>query len=145
MGNSNVLNRAWERIDIDTALLIQFLLKISVTAHWIACIWGCIAYIEVGSFGDSLLDSPNWIGHWHATSYVEGGLNPIGWENVMSRYFLALFWAVQVSVDCARKIALPPPSHCGMGEATCNTFLAFLGRPVYHFHRVRKHSTRHYY
>jgi hypothetical protein len=95
MGNSNVLNRVWERIEIDTALLIQFLLKISVTAHWIGCVWGYIAYIEAGSFGKSLLDTPNWIGHWYESSYVEGGLNPIGWENVMARYFLALFWAVQ--------------------------------------------------
>ncbi|KAL3817490.1 hypothetical protein ACHAXA_007080 [Cyclostephanos tholiformis] len=95
MGNSNVLNGVWERIDIDTALFIQFLLKITVTSHWIGCIWGWIAFIEARSFGDSLLDSPNWIAQWHESSYVEGGLDPIGWENAMSRYFLALFWAVQ--------------------------------------------------
>ena len=95
MGNSYVLKRLWERIDVETALFAQFLLKITVASHWIGCIWCCIAFLEAGSLDETLLDHPNWIANWYESSYVEGGLNPIGWQNTMSRYFLSLFWAIQ--------------------------------------------------
>ncbi len=95
MRNSYVLKRLWERVDIETALFAQFLLKITVTSHWIGCIWCFIAFLEAGSFDDTLLDHPNWIAKWYESSYVEGGLNPIGWTNTMSRYFISLFWAIQ--------------------------------------------------
>jgi hypothetical protein len=95
MDNSYVLKRLWERIEIDLALFIHFLLGITLASHWIGCIWCYTAFLEVGSFDDSLLDHPNWIANWYKLSYIEGGMNPIGWQNAMSRYFLSLFWAVQ--------------------------------------------------
>ncbi|KAL3803751.1 hypothetical protein ACHAW5_004602 [Stephanodiscus triporus] len=96
MDHSYVLSRIWERIDIDHALFVYFLLLITLIAHWIGCIWCWIAYLNVGSFSsESLLGSANWISNWYESNYVEGGLDPLGWENCMSRYFLALFWAIQ--------------------------------------------------
>jgi hypothetical protein len=41
------------------------------------------------------MDTVNWISNWYNSSYVEGGLNPIGGENAMSRYWLCLFWSIQ--------------------------------------------------
>lgn len=98
MANSYVLNNVWERIDIDTALSFQFLLKLVVVSHMIACMWGWIAFMEAGSFSPNLLlneDNPNWIQSWYKTSFVKGGLNPVGYQNTIPRYFLALFWAIQ--------------------------------------------------
>lgn len=31
----------------------------------------------------------------YGDGYVEGGLNPIGWENYMDRYWLCMFWSIQ--------------------------------------------------
>lgn len=42
-----------------------------------------------------MLDRVNWITNWYNSNYIKGGLNPIGWENEMDRYWLALFWAIQ--------------------------------------------------
>lgn len=82
-----------------------------LTQHWIACIWGCIAFVEAGmSFGESLLTTTNWISHWYNTSYVEGGLQPIGWDHPWDRYFLSLFWSVQsitsIGWVCSMSIAV---------------------------------------
>lgn len=69
-----------------------------LVSHWIACIWGLIAFQEAGGLGDQALLDPNklnWIQNWHGSSYVEGGLNPIGWENSIPRYWLCLFWSIQ--------------------------------------------------
>ena len=79
---------------IDISICIYF---ITVhMQHWIACIWGCVAFVEAGlSFDDSLLTTTNWISNWYKQNYVEGGINPIGWEHSWDRYFLCLFWSCQ--------------------------------------------------
>ena len=42
-----------------------------------------------------VLPTLTWISSWYAGSYVEGGINPIGWGNAHERYHLCLFWAIQ--------------------------------------------------
>eukprot|EP00956_Cyclotella_meneghiniana_P024715 scaffold50014_cov66-Cyclotella_meneghiniana.AAC.7 len=80
----------WERLNVEHALMMKFLFLIVLISHWIACAWGFIAFLEAQSFGDPLRDSYNWISNWYFSNYgdeyVEGGLNPIGWENYMDRY-----------------------------------------------------------
>lgn len=51
--------------------------------------------VEAGSFDDDLKTTVNWISNWYSSSYVEGGLNPIGLQNFMGRYWLCLFWSIQ--------------------------------------------------
>lgn len=95
MQTSEVMSRFWERINVEVALTAKFCFMIILASHWIACIWGLIAFQEAGSFGDPMLESINWISNWYENSYVEGGLNPIGWNNPIPRYWLCLFWAIQ--------------------------------------------------
>jgi hypothetical protein len=98
MANSNALNFIWERVDIETALSFQFLLMLTAVSHVVACLWGWIVFIEVKSFSPAAVlneDNPNWIQGWYSEAYVEGGLNPLGYDNAFPRYFLSLFWAVQ--------------------------------------------------
>lgn len=75
--------------------MLKFMFLIALFSHWIACLWGLIALIEAKTFGDALGTTVNWIANWYNGSYVEGGLNPIGYENFMDRYWLCLFWAIQ--------------------------------------------------
>ena len=93
--HSIVAKLNWEIINVETALILKFIFMIGLISHWIACLWGMIAFLEARSFGDPLLGSLNWISHWYNGSYVEGGLNPIGWENYLDRYWLCLFWSIQ--------------------------------------------------
>jgi len=95
MQTSEVMSSIWERINVEMALTLKFIFMIILTSHWIACIWGLIAFQEAGSFGDPLLENLNWISNWYEISYVEGGLNPVGWANAIPRYWLCLFWAIQ--------------------------------------------------
>ena len=87
MKSSEIMSRVWERVNVGLALTLKFLFMIILVSHWIACIWGLIAFLQAGSFGDPLLNKVNWISNWYESSYVEGGLDPIGWNNVMSRYW----------------------------------------------------------
>ena len=91
VNQSSIITRLWENINVETALALKFMFLIALIAHWIACLWGLIAFIQAKSFGDSLATTVNWIGNWYNASYVEGGLNPIGWENYLERYWLCLF------------------------------------------------------
>lgn len=95
MESSEFILRFWEQMNIEVALTLKFVFMITLVSHCIACAWGFIVYCEAGTFDDSLLEKPNWMSNWYNTSFVEGGLNPIGWSNVMSRYWLCLFWAIQ--------------------------------------------------
>ncbi|KAL3771101.1 hypothetical protein ACHAWU_006478 [Discostella pseudostelligera] len=95
MASSEFVLRSWEQMNVEVALTVKFIFMITVVSHWIACTWGFIAYMEAGSFDSSMLDDINWISNWYKTSYVEGGLNPIGWRNALPRYWLCLFWAIQ--------------------------------------------------
>lgn len=85
----------WERQDVPRAMLAAFIFKLVMVSHWIACLWSFIAYAQAWSFGAPLAGKANWISHWYETSYVEGGIDPIGWTNDIDRYALSLFWSVQ--------------------------------------------------
>lgn len=93
--SSLVFREWWERQDVVHAMLAYEIFMLTVVAHWISCIWSLIALIEAGTFGDALADEPNWISQWMDQSYVDGGINPIGWENDIERYGLSLFWSIQ--------------------------------------------------
>ncbi len=96
MQSSEVVQRFWEQIkNVELALTLKFIFTITLLSHCIACTWGFIVYLEAGTFDSGLLETPNWLGNWYNTSYVQGGLNPIGWANAMPRYWLCLFWAIQ--------------------------------------------------
>mmetsp|Transcript_5639 Transcript_5639/g.14109 ORF Transcript_5639/g.14109 Transcript_5639/m.14109 type:complete len:550 (-) Transcript_5639:868-2517(-) len=95
MNTSEMMSSIWERINVEIALAIKNAFMITLVSHWLACIWGAIAFQEAGSFGDPLLENLNWISNWYDSSYVEGGLDPIGWKNAIPRYWLCLFWAIQ--------------------------------------------------
>lgn len=49
----------------------------------------------MGTFGSALGREVNWISNWYDGSFIEGGINPIGWENHIDRYGLSLFWSIQ--------------------------------------------------
>ncbi|KAL7543046.1 hypothetical protein ACHAXR_012355 [Thalassiosira sp. AJA248-18] len=85
----------WERQDVARAMLASFILKLVVVSHWIACFWSFIAFVQVGTFGSDLGQKANWISNWYESSYIEGGINPIGWESDIDRYALSLFWSIQ--------------------------------------------------
>ena len=36
-----------------------------------------------------------WNSYWYESNYVEGGVNPIGYDNDIDRYALSLFWSIQ--------------------------------------------------
>jgi hypothetical protein len=75
----------------------QLVLFVMVTAHWFACIFSFVAFCESGlSFlEDNMLTNVNWIQAWYEGNYVPGGIDPIGRDNYMDRYVLALFWSIQ--------------------------------------------------
>jgi len=85
----------WEKQNVAQAMLISFILKLVMMSHWIACFWSFLAFVSVWSFGRALGEAPNWISNWYGSSYVEGGINPIGWESDIDRYALSLFWTIQ--------------------------------------------------
>jgi len=92
---SQLIQSFWEKCNVGVTLALKFVFLITLVSHWFACIWGLTAFIEAGSLGTDLLTTQNWISNWYESSYVEGGLNPIGWYNSIPRYFLCLFWAIQ--------------------------------------------------
>ena len=85
----------WEKQNVPRATLILFMLKLVMATHWLACFWSFIAFIQSLSFGDALMEEANWISYWYESSYIEGGINPIGWNNNIDRYALSLFWSIQ--------------------------------------------------
>mmetsp|Transcript_1045 Transcript_1045/g.2289 ORF Transcript_1045/g.2289 Transcript_1045/m.2289 type:complete len:417 (+) Transcript_1045:429-1679(+) len=85
----------WEKRNVAEVMMASFILKLVVVSHWIACFWSFLAFVSVWSFGPALGEHANWISNWYGLSYVEGGINPIGWENNIDRYALSLFWAIQ--------------------------------------------------
>jgi len=93
--SSTLIQTWWERQDVARVMLASFILKIVVVSHWIACFWSFIAFIQVGTFGSALGEEANWISNWYESSYVEGGINPIGWQSDIDRYALSLFWSIQ--------------------------------------------------
>eukprot|EP00985_Skeletonema_marinoi_P001454 scaffold581_cov127-Skeletonema_marinoi.AAC.5 len=94
LNTSETVAKMYEHVDLGISLTVKFVFLIVLVSHWIGCIWGFVAYVEVGHTWDkeAVLSTPNWIGNW----YVPGpGLNPIGYSNFMDRYWLCLFWAIQ--------------------------------------------------
>ena len=61
MQTSEMMSSIWERINVELSLALKFTFMITLTSHWLACIWGVIAFQEAGSFGDPLLENLNWI------------------------------------------------------------------------------------
>ncbi|KAL7550019.1 hypothetical protein ACHAWF_013267 [Thalassiosira exigua] len=93
---SSIAIQDWyERQNVPRMMLGAFILRLIIASHCIACFWSFIAFMEARTFGSELGEEPNWISHWYATNYVEGGIMPIGWENDIDRYALSLFWAIQ--------------------------------------------------
>lgn len=108
ISSSRVLRAIWEsnfftpyRIE-----LLKHIFFLYLTSHWIACIWCFLAFYESQTFGPDIIQGSNWIASWYNKTYGEdqatqgqyislGGLNPVGWENHVERYVLALFWSVQ--------------------------------------------------
>lgn len=96
METSQLLSSVWERTNVEFALTFKLLFTMVLVSHWIACIWGLLAFQQAGSLGDpQLLENLNWISVWYEGNYIEGGLNPVGWDNAIPRYWLCLFWAIQ--------------------------------------------------
>lgn len=60
---SMFVKRIWEMINVETALMLKFTFLIGLISHWIACLWGMIAFIEARSFGDPMFENLNWIGN----------------------------------------------------------------------------------
>ena len=85
----------WERQDIAKAMLAQFIFKLVMVSHCIACFWSFLPFVQVGGFGSELDEQANWISNWYKSNQIEGGINPIGWENDIDRYALSLFWSIQ--------------------------------------------------
>ena len=88
-------NDEQERQNIPRALLGLFMLKLIVVVHWVACFWSFLALAQAGTFGDNLSQEPNWISYWYNGYYVDGGINPYGWDQSLGRYALSLFWSIQ--------------------------------------------------
>jgi len=97
LSNSEFVREFREKRKAFTIRMWVFIFLIVVAAHWFACIWSFVAFVEAGGFSTkALLLEDNWIGYWYNSSYVEGGLDPLGWENDLNRYVMSLFWAIQV-------------------------------------------------
>ena len=64
---SVLVRRGWEIIKVEYALLIKFTFLIALISHWIACLWGMIAFIESRSFGDPMYETLNWISNVSAS------------------------------------------------------------------------------
>lgn len=93
---SEFVRQLGEKRKPSTIRLWIFCLSLVVAAHWFACIWSMVAFVQVGSFEVSAMQrEPNWIFHWYEGNYVEGGLDPLGWDQDVERYVLSLFWACQ--------------------------------------------------
>ena len=55
MIHSEVMSRLWERVNIEITLTCKIIFIITLMSHWIACIWGLIAYVQAGSFSEEAL------------------------------------------------------------------------------------------
>ena len=85
----------WEKQNVARSLFLTYIFQLILISHWVACFWSFIAFIQVKSFGTALEEETNWISNWYDANYVEGGINPTGWQNDIDRYALSLFWAIQ--------------------------------------------------
>jgi hypothetical protein len=93
---TTVITQVRQNISSQPLQVAKYTVFLVLVSHWFACIWAFFAFVEAGKFNEeSLMGTPNWIGNWFDNSYVEGGLNPIGWFQDVDRYILSLFWAVQ--------------------------------------------------
>eukprot|EP00934_Nitzschia_sp_Nitz4_P004066 Nitzschia sp. Nitz4//scaffold185_size43419//2298//4187//NITZ4_007292-RA/size43419-processed-gene-0.78-mRNA-1//-1//CDS//3329539682//4056//frame0 len=97
LSRSDLVRQIREKVKPYTIRFVVFCFMLLAAAHWFACIWVMVAYLQVGTFNkDDMLSTPNWIGYWYDNNYVpDGGINPIGWANDVDRYALAFYWACQ--------------------------------------------------
>lgn len=86
----------WTKFSIEKLKMIEFTFYIILLTHWFGCMWGFIAFVEVGSWEEEdMLSTPNWMGNWQNITGVDYGLNTLGWDNDLGRYWLCMFWASQ--------------------------------------------------
>jgi len=95
MGSSDAVTAVLQSGNSQFIQFWKYVFLIIGVAHWFACIWCFVAFVEAQTFSRDLLRVPNWIGNWVENNAVEGGLNPVGWYQATDRYALSLFWAAQ--------------------------------------------------
>lgn len=100
LNTSETIAKMYENVNLGLSLTVKFTFLIILVTHWIACIWGFVAFIECGHTWEKevMLSTPNWITNW----YVGRGLNPIGYGNYMDRYWLCLFWSIQTATSIGK-------------------------------------------
>jgi hypothetical protein len=92
---TSVITQVRQNTNSQHLQLFKYTGLLVMVSHSFACIWAFVAFVEAGFDEESLTSTPNWIGNWFEKSYVDGGLNPIGWFQGLDRYILSLFWAIQ--------------------------------------------------
>ena len=111
METSTVITRAKQNVNSQLLQLCRYTCLLVLVSHLFACVFSFVAFIEAGQFTqEALLATPNWIGNWYETSYIEGGLNPLGWGQDTDRYVLSLFLAIQsiTSIGYGNIVPLTP-------------------------------------
>ena len=95
--SSDVVNDVQDRFNAAILRFIKVCIAMGVVAHWFACTWSFVAYVETkfNFTAEGITSNANWINNWYQNNYIEGGINPLGEENFMDRYVLSLFWSVQ--------------------------------------------------
>jgi hypothetical protein len=79
LSTSDFVREFQEKRNAYTIRLWVFVFLIVLAAHWFACLWCGVAYLQVRGFdADTMLSQDNWIGHWYKGNYEEGGLDPLG-------------------------------------------------------------------
>mmetsp|Transcript_20736 Transcript_20736/g.33787 ORF Transcript_20736/g.33787 Transcript_20736/m.33787 type:complete len:609 (+) Transcript_20736:367-2193(+) len=96
MNESELLIQLTKRTKSHNRRLFKFVTILILVSHWIACMWSFTALVECNGFGNVLLTCDNWIGQWYSgIGAANTGIDPIGWDRSIDRYFLALFWSIQ--------------------------------------------------
>lgn len=110
---SAIIRDIRQRYPSSTLQLLKFSFGIALTAHWFACTWCLVAYLEAGSFGILLYETPNWISLWYNTTAGSSmvmppvGINPFGYSQDLDRYVLSLFWSIQTLTSIGYGNILP--------------------------------------
>jgi hypothetical protein len=104
-----LMSQLWvAKIRIEQIKILETFFAIILLVHWFGCIWGFVAFVEVRGWNEEMMSStPNWIGNWQKNNSIPGGLNALGWENSMDRYWLCMFWAIQTVTSIGYGNILP--------------------------------------
>ena len=91
---STFVSGLWTKLSIETFKFIEFAFLIILITHWFGCIWGFVAFVEVGTFNeDEMLSTPNWMGNWQKSNNITGGLSTLGYSNARGRYWLVSYFS----------------------------------------------------